>query len=178
MAFLKSDPDATLIDVFKAYPQFAKPLHEFAHELMRGESPLTAGEREFIAAYVSNLNGCDYCQGSHTAVATKFGIPEELLKSLPSEVDALDVSDKFKVILRYVHKLNERPAEITQRDVDTVLEAGWDEDAFCHATLVCAFFNFMNRWVDGFGIELDGKIAQMAGEMLHKKGYRAILDIV
>ena len=36
---------------------------------MRGENTLSRGERELIAAYVSNLNECFFCQSSHSAFA-------------------------------------------------------------------------------------------------------------
>ena len=53
MSFLRSMPDASLIHVFRTYPELTKPLHEFAHRLLRGPSPFTEGERELLAAYVS-----------------------------------------------------------------------------------------------------------------------------
>ena len=50
-------------------PETAKPLSELAEVLLRGPSPLTPGERETIAAYVSLLNDCRFCHGSHSAAA-------------------------------------------------------------------------------------------------------------
>ena len=43
-----------------AYPETARALNGFAQALLRGESSLTAGERELIAAYVSARNRCHY----------------------------------------------------------------------------------------------------------------------
>jgi AhpD family alkylhydroperoxidase len=37
---------------------------------MREESFFTPAQRELMAAFVSALNGCDYCQDCHTPVAT------------------------------------------------------------------------------------------------------------
>ena len=68
MSFLRSMPDASLIDVFRASPEFARPLHEFAERLMRGPSPFTPQERELISAYVSGLNRCEFCRTSHIEV--------------------------------------------------------------------------------------------------------------
>jgi hypothetical protein len=56
--------------------------------------------------------------------------------------------------------------------------AGWDERALTHAALVCAHFNFMNRWVDGLGLEFDPKLAAMAGAHLREKGSRGIIDLL
>jgi putative tryptophan/tyrosine transport system substrate-binding protein len=44
---------------------------------MRGPSPLTPGERELIAAYVSGIDDCQYCYGVHAEPAKAFGIARE-----------------------------------------------------------------------------------------------------
>lgn len=41
--------NASLIDVFKSYPQASKPLIQFHEVLLRGPSPFTETERELIA---------------------------------------------------------------------------------------------------------------------------------
>jgi hypothetical protein len=58
---------ATLLDVFRMFPETNRPLLEFHEVLLRGASPFTEAERELIAAYVSGLNGCRYCHGVHAA---------------------------------------------------------------------------------------------------------------
>ena len=50
-------------------PQTAKPLFDLAEVLLRGESPLSRGDREVIAAYVSTLNQCQFCANSHATFA-------------------------------------------------------------------------------------------------------------
>jgi AhpD family alkylhydroperoxidase len=57
------------------------------HEaLLRGDSPFTVAEREMMAAYVSGVNACRYCQGAHTAAAAKqFGVSEQLIVDLVTE---------------------------------------------------------------------------------------------
>ena len=70
MAYLPSLPgDAVLLDVFRAYPDTARPLLDYHQALLRGPSPLSVAERELIAAFVSGLNACGYCHGVHTAAA-------------------------------------------------------------------------------------------------------------
>ena len=49
---------------------------EYHDRLMRDHSPLTVAERELIAAYVSGLNACTYCYGSHVIAAGAFGVDE------------------------------------------------------------------------------------------------------
>lgn len=47
-----------------------------------------------------------------------------------------------------------------------------------HAALVCPFFSFMNRWVEGLGIPADPVVVWKAGEMLHKKSYAAVIELL
>jgi hypothetical protein len=41
-------------------PETGRPLTELAEVPLRGDSTLTRGERELIAAYVSSLNQCRF----------------------------------------------------------------------------------------------------------------------
>jgi hypothetical protein len=64
MPFVPSLPKgASLLDLFKAFPDTSIPLIQFHEALLRGPSPFTEGERELIAAYVSGLNHCRCCHG-------------------------------------------------------------------------------------------------------------------
>jgi AhpD family alkylhydroperoxidase len=109
MSHLPSLPNGSLLEAFKAYPELAGPIHEFAQTLMRGSSPFSEGERELIAAYVSSLNGCEYCRRSHTAVAERFGVSAELVEMLLEDIGRAEATVRMKPVLHYVHKLNETP---------------------------------------------------------------------
>lgn len=53
-------PVPQIFHLFDYKPAWTKHLAMFAHAVMRGESPLTPGERELIAAFTSRLRNCDY----------------------------------------------------------------------------------------------------------------------
>lgn len=178
MSFLRAIPDASLIDVFRAYPEFARPLHEFAQRLMRGPSPFTEQERELIAAYVSSLNHCEFCRAAHIEVGRHYGTPDDLVDDLMKGIHNAPIDERMKPVLSYVRMLTLAPGRVTQSDVKALYAAGWDDTAVSHAALVCAFFSFMNRWVDGLGIQADPAVVRMAGEMLHKKGYTAVIQLL
>jgi hypothetical protein len=89
-----------------------------------------------------------------------------------------DIAERLKPVFRYVRKLTLLPDQVGQSDVTAMYEAGWDETALSHAAQVCAFFSFMNRWVDGLGIEADPAVVRRAGEMLHRRGYAAVIDLL
>jgi uncharacterized peroxidase-related enzyme len=179
MPYLRSLPDdAALLQVFQAYPGYAKPLIDYHELVMRGPSPFTAGERELIAAYVSGVNSCGYCHGVHTATAQAFGVAPGLLEAALADLDSAPVSDKLRPVLRYVGKLTATPAKMTRADADAVLAAGWEETALYHAVLVCALFNFMNRMVDGLGITAGADYYATSGNRLHEIGYAGLNELI
>ena len=101
MPFLPSLPKgASLLDLFKAFPDTSIPLIQFHEALLRRPSPFTEGERELIAAYVSGLNHCRYCHGVHSATAELLGIKRELVDSR-IDIDGADVDLKMRPVLRY-----------------------------------------------------------------------------
>lgn len=105
MPFLPSLPKgATLLDLFKAFPQTSTPLLQFHEVLLRGPSPFTEGERELIAAYVSGLNRCRYCHGVHVATAELLGMPLNSAGSAIDDIETAPVEDKIKPVLRYARE--------------------------------------------------------------------------
>ena len=144
MTFLPSLPDsAKLLDVFRAYPDTARPLVDYHEALMRGPSPLSIAERELIAAYVSGLNASNYCYGVHQVTAEQFGIDEATLTGLLADLSTAEVDDRMRRLLGYLGKLTRDPSKVAPADARAVLTAGWDERALHDAVSVCALFNFM-----------------------------------
>ncbi|MEX2124933.1 MAG: peroxidase-related enzyme [Woeseia sp.] len=179
MAYLTSlGSRATLLDVFRSFPETSKPLIEFHEVLLRGPSPFTEAQRELIAAYVSGLNHCRYCHGIHTATAERLGIEEGLVPRLIEQFDAAAAPDRMKPVLHFARKLTEQPASATQADADAILAAGWDGSAIYHTVAVTALFNFMNRLVEGLGIEFDAAYAGESSRRLAEHGYLPLLGML
>jgi uncharacterized peroxidase-related enzyme len=179
MAYLPSLPgDAVLLDVFRAYPDTARPLLHYHQALLRGPSPLSVAERELIAAFVSGLNACDYRHGVHTATAQAFGVGEATLAALLTDVSTAEVPERMKPLLRYVGKLTLTPAKITPGNAEAVLAAGWEEQALHDAVAVCALFNMMNRLVDGLGITAGDDYFRAAAGRLAGAGYAGLLGLL
>lgn len=179
MPFLPSMPKgASLLNLFKAFPETSKPLIEFHEVLLRGPSPFSESERELIATYVSGLNRCRYCYGVHSATTELLGIPRPTIELLIDDVEAAPVPEKMKPVLRYAGKLTKDPRSVNQADADAIFAAGWEETALYHTVAVTALFNFMNRLVEGMGIELDQAYVKPASERLAKSGYLALIEMM
>ena len=73
---------------------------------MRGPSPFTQGQRELIAAYVSGLNACTYCHGTHLGVAEACGVAPDVDHGIARRHrDWRHLSRGMQPILHYARKL-------------------------------------------------------------------------
>lgn len=139
------------------------------------DSPFTVAQRELLAAFVSGTNACNYCVGAHTATAVEFGVEEELVSSLLRNVDTADIDENLKPVFGFVKKLTLEPTTMIQADADDVFDAGWSERALYEAIIICCTWSFMNRFVEGLGLNVIPEQFSMEGKML-SAGYDKIFD--
>ncbi|NET40383.1 MAG: peroxidase-related enzyme [Cyanothece sp. SIO1E1] len=165
-------------DIFQANPNRYSALAQFIQTVMRGESAFSPGERELIAAYVSGLNACQYCYGSHQAIATDLGIDPQLLEAVLQDLATAPIDARLRPVLALVQKLTLTPGKVTQADIDAVTQAGWQARAIQDAIEVCALFSLMNRIVDGYGLETPASQQLTAiAKGINTHGYEAPLTM-
>lgn len=76
-------------------------LQALAQQLLRGPSPLSAGEREMIAAFVSSRNGCYFCSHLHAAVAVRLHDGDhESIRSVIDDIGTARVSETMRALFR------------------------------------------------------------------------------
>lgn len=144
--------------------------------VLRAEGVFTIGERELIAAFVSGLNACTFCYGSHRIYSEIFGIPVGQVDALLVDIETANIPEKMKPVMHYVKKLNALPSKLTQTDADAVFAAGWSEDALFEAVQVCAAFNLMNRIVEGSGVTFDYDQDENARREMRNRRQHSYLD--
>ncbi len=157
-------------------PKVGRAANALAQVALRGPSSLTPGERELIAAHVSNLNDCTFCRNSHAAVAS------ELLQDGGAAVacvtgGAMDdqrVSPKLKSLLEIASRIQESGRAVTIADIERARAAGASDDEIHDTVLVAAAFCFFNRYVDGLSTHTpaDEDFYRETGRFLAKRGYR------
>jgi uncharacterized peroxidase-related enzyme len=165
-------PTPQIMHLFAFKHNVTQHLRRFTHEVMRGPSPLTPAFRELIAAFVSTRNHCLFCSGSHKAVAAKLYDDRALVENVASDYRHAPLRDHEKALLAYLEKLTLAPATTTAQDVRQLHEAGWSDEAIYDAVMVCAMFNFYNRWVEGCGVQdMPEEGYEASGERLARQGY-------
>ena len=144
-----------LTDLLVRFPKNVGPLMAYVNAVLRSDGALSIAERELIAAYVSGLNACRFCFGSHAIYARAFGVPDGVVEALLDDIDTAPVADRLKPLFAYIAKLNTLPSRMVPGDAQAVLDAGLSEAALFEAIEVCGVFNLMNRMIEGAGVNFD-----------------------
>ncbi|MCB5165704.1 peroxidase-related enzyme [Streptomyces bambusae] len=157
-----------------ARPEAGRKLNELAQLLLRGESRLTAGERELIAAYVSHLNGTRYCTGSHSAAAAHInGGGYALVEAVKNDPETAPVDERLRALLRIAAKVRGDARTVSAEDVEAARKAGADDEAIHDTVLIAAAFCLYNRYVDGLAAITpeDPAVYDAIGAHLAANGY-------
>src|SRR3954449_12863847 len=159
-------------------PETAKPLCGLAETLLRGPSSLAPGERELIAAYVSELNDCRFCSDSHAAFAAAQ-LPEgmTLVDQVRADLHAAPVSARLGALLRIAAAVQRGGKDVRAQDVEAAREAGASDQEIHDVVLIAAAFCMFNRYVDGLATTLpdDPALYASRAKRIAEDGYLALL---
>ncbi|MDG4767936.1 peroxidase-related enzyme [Solwaraspora sp. WMMD406] len=140
-----------IIGPMRFRPETARPLNELAEVLLRRTPhPLTPGERELIAAYVSRLNQCTFCCSSHSAfAAVQLDEGAALVDQVLADPDTASVSNKLRALLRIAAAVQQDGRSVTSGLVAAARAAGATDLEVHDTVLIAAAFCMFNRYVDG-----------------------------
>jgi uncharacterized peroxidase-related enzyme len=123
-------------------------------EIMFSHSELSRAQREMIAVVVSVANGCSYCQAHHAAALNHYWKNLERVGNLKIDYTTAGLTEKEMALCRYAVHLTNFPGEHETIDQTALLkEQGLSDHAILDATLVVAYFNFVNRIVLSLGLK-------------------------
>ncbi|TVQ01475.1 MAG: carboxymuconolactone decarboxylase [Balneolaceae bacterium] len=154
-------------------PETAKPLNELVEVLLQGASRLSKGERELIAAYVSGLNECKFCAGTHGAIAKHHFGDSKPVEEVKINPESGLFSPKLRSLLAIAAKVQKGGLYVTNTDVEIAREYGATDLEIHDTVLIAAAFCMFNRYVDGLGTEAPAKeeIYDQIGAYRAKNGY-------
>lgn len=128
---------------------------DFYLALMFGHHKLPRAQREMVAVEVSRANRCDYCVSHHGAALARVTRDDALARSFMQGDSALALAPRDLAMLAYARKLTLEPRAVGPGDVEALREAGFDDEEIVAINHVTAYFNMMNRIVQGLGVELE-----------------------
>lgn len=171
-----TERDGTL-DVFARFADLYSPFVDFAERVFWGPSPIGEKDRQIVYAYVSRVNGCDYCYGGHNALAQSYGAAVDLVDRCVQDLEGAPIDAPLRALLVYAKKLTLTPSAVNAEDARTLLAAGWSDEALHFLVVVCALANFQNRLADGIGLVVQpGNFAarvKNARELGYRKAFEA-----
>jgi uncharacterized peroxidase-related enzyme len=139
-----------MLGLLRFRPQTAKPLMELAEVLLHGDSTLTRGERELIAAQVSKLNSCEFCFNAHgTQAALQLDGGWETVDAVIADADAAPLPNRLRALLRIAAAVQAGGRNVTEELVDAAKAEGSTDTEIHDVVLIAAAFCMYNRYVDG-----------------------------
>lgn len=130
-------------------------------EIMFSKSELSRANREMIAVIVSASNKCDYCQIHHAAALNHYWKDQSKLEKLKRDFRGTDLSEKEMALCDYAALVTLDPGQANNENFTLPLKAvGFSDSAVLDATLVVAYFNFVNRIVLSLDVATDKEEAE------------------
>jgi uncharacterized peroxidase-related enzyme len=151
MPHINVDPDLPGIRSLMAFsPETAEPMGKLANLMLRSNEGLNMAEREMIAAYVSYLNDCVYCQQSHGAIAVCYlNGDAALVEQVKKDYEHADISDKLKALLSIANSVQKAGKHVKEAQIEKAKESGATDKDIHDTVLIAAMFCMFNRYVDG-----------------------------
>ena len=111
---------------------------------------------EVLGVWVSSLNRCDYCVEHHFAGMKRLLQDDPRADAIRSAIEARILSDApldeaQKQAMEYAKKLTKWPWDLTESDVQSMRDAGFNDGEILEINQVSAYFSYANRTVLGLG---------------------------
>ncbi len=164
-------------DIFLHDPERYLPFVQLLDNVMSASSELSHAQKEMIALYSSQLNGCNYCVDSHSCVLSNLETEEDIISSLAKNSTEL-LDGKFREIFVFSKKLTSEPENIVKTDIDKVINAGWSNQTVEDVICIVSTFAFLNRLADGFGLVGSNDHFQQVGGMVAQQGYKPLVSMI
>jgi uncharacterized peroxidase-related enzyme len=140
-----------VLRVWALRPEHLLRWRKYMDELMKGESGLTEAQREMIGVVVSSTNRCYYCLTAHSAVLRELTGDPVLVDQLAANYGHAELEPRERAMLAFAVKVTEESHRCTERDLDTLRDAGWNDEEIMDIAEVAAMFNLTNRMANSLG---------------------------
>jgi uncharacterized peroxidase-related enzyme len=140
--------------MLKIYLKFNETMAEFAH--------LTPVEQQVAYLSVSTENGCTYCVGAHSALATMAQMPENILAELRAQKELSD--PKLNAVRTLALALMEHRGWLPENELNNFFAAGFEQIHLLEVITILAQKTLSNYFNHIAQTPLDEKFSAMAWE--------------
>jgi len=151
---------------------FGRRYLQLMRAVMRGDAEWTPGERELLAAAVSQLNQCRFCAGIHCHIASLASgqslTPEDL-----ADLPGIAPSAALRAAITLLEKSISSEGDLSREDIAAAKDGGLSREAIYDALHVAFMFNVINRLADTFGAAFEGDEGRRrTAAGLYRMGYK------
>ncbi len=145
---------------------------DLTHEAMRGPSDWSIGDRELMAAVVSQANDSPFCVAAHSATSTLWFHDAAKVTAALANLETAPIAEPLRATLRMLAKLTSEHA-VGADDMRAVLAAGASASQIKDALAVALAFGITARLANAFDFDVASPAAMNAGaQHLLRRGYR------
>ncbi|MEV4414315.1 hypothetical protein [Catellatospora sp. NPDC049609] len=150
---------------------FGEPFTAWVHQVLRGPSEWSVGERELMATFVSHLNQCRFCEGSHAAIVDATLGPD-LTAAVLADWRTARLRAPLRAAFELLEVLTLHPGEVGPELVEAAYAQGVTEQGVRDVIHICGIFCTINRIADAvdFAVPDDKGLKGDAYQLL-KRGY-------
>lgn len=113
--------------------------------LMEKPGNLTLAEREMIVVATSAANQCQYCVIAHGAILRIRAKNPLVADQVALNYRKADISARQKAMLDFALKVTNQAYAVSEDDLATLAEHGFDEEDMWDIAAITAFFGMSNR---------------------------------
>ena len=142
-----------ILKCLSSRPDLLEGVFELSYPLLFSDGFLTRRVKEMLATYVSALNECPYCAGSHAYfLSVQEGQPlADSLKRLDLETPL--ITDAERALLRFARLVTLEGNRNSPGEIARLHELGWVDNQISEAVYVTALYAFFNRVANAYGLE-------------------------
>jgi len=127
-----------------------------AKNIVLSDSSIPRHLKEAIALVVSKNNACKYCVGAHNMMLKAIGFDSKKIEELNIDYQSSSLSEKEKAVLDLALKVSNESYKILEKDHENLrTKYGMTDRQILEVITIASFFNFINRFVDALGVELE-----------------------
>lgn len=127
-------------------------------EIMYSKSELSRAEREMMAVITSVSNNCQYCKIHHADALNNYWKNTKRTEKLINNYYDAQLTEKELLLCQFAEDQTLNPENLKEAILlNKLKEIGLSDAAILDATLVVAYFNFVNRIVLTLGVEIENE---------------------
>lgn len=146
---------ANIYQIHSLLPETMLGHKDLYMSLLYGTEGLSRADREMVAVVVSSENDCAYCVQHHGDALNRYWEDRDRVETLADDPEELDLEPRQEALVGWARQITHEPHGSGDVHVEMMRNAGLADEEILDATLVAAYFNFVNRVVLGLDVEVE-----------------------